>query len=79
MYKRIDKRIAKRYCIEGTHVVFAVPHKMNPESFWINGGVLLSDLVTDDINTFNKVCNSIEYYQCTSETGKYLAFYTFSD
>lgn len=79
MYKRITKRAAQSYCKTGSHVVFAVPHKMNPESFWINGGILLSDLVTDDINTFNKVCNSIEYYQCSNETGNYLAFYTYSD
>ena len=79
MYKRIDKRVARCYCTEGTHVVYAVPCKLNPDSPWVNGGDRISDYISDEYNTFNALVREITYYQCTNETGKYLAFYIDED
>ena len=74
MYKRIDRRVARRYCIGATCDVYAVPYKLNPESPWINGGALISRHVLDG-HSFESAVFEIEHYNCNSETGKYLAFY----
>lgn len=58
MYKRIDKRVARRYCTEGTHVVYAVPCKLNPDSPWVNGGDRISDYISDEYNTFDALTTS---------------------
>lgn len=73
-YKRIDKRIARRYCIGATCEVYAVPCKLNPASPWLNGGALISKLVLDGF-TFESAVAHVEYFHCSNETGKYLAFY----
>ena len=72
MLKKIDKRTARKMFNNGKKIMF-IPCKLNPCSIW-NCGVWhqLSDGVTHDFDTF---CNAVAFYNCNSETGKYLAYY----
>ena len=67
---RIDKRIARKVFKAGKDVI-AIPHKMNPNNQFFGMGAVLSR----DMGDFDKLCNQLEYYNCTGYTGRYLAFY----
>lgn len=68
---KINKAQARKLFNAGRDVV-AIPCKMDPcNQFWAMGAVLNQDMGTD----FDKACNQLEYYNCSSETGRYLAFY----
>ena len=72
MLKKIDKREARKLFNKGKKIMF-IPCKLNPYSIW-NVGIWhqLSDGTDCDFDSF---CNAVEFYNCSFETGKYLAYY----
>ena len=68
---KINKVQARKLFNSGRDVV-AIPCKMNPNNqFFAMGAVLSKNMGME----FDKACNQLEYYNCSSETGRYLAFY----
>ena len=66
-YVRINKTTARKLYETGA-VIYAVPCKLNPAGPW-------AELVALPVGNFESECNSFVYYNCTSETGKYISFY----
>ena len=81
MFIRINKKEARK-AYKNNLKVFATPCNMAPFNPW-NPAFLLyrkyrEQFILDDIgaeNDFNNMVNSLEYYNCNNETGKYTAFY----
>lgn len=71
MLKRIDKRIARKMFNDGKKVMF-IPCKINPYSIWNCGIWHKIDDGDCDFDTFS---NAVAFYNCSNETGRYLAFY----
>lgn len=77
-YIRVNKTIARRAFNAGSCVIIT-PEKVNPN--FMNGALLhycnMSDFNNriDDVNQYERVCNSIIYYNCNSELGKYLKYF----
>lgn len=70
-YKRINKATARKVHKAG-NTFLVIPCKLNPANqFFAMGSVIDKAMFPD----FDKVCNVMEYYNCTNETGRYLAFY----
>lgn len=67
-WRRISKAEAKRRFKNGEQV-YLLPHRMNPENIW------MSPFSTQGAQDFDKFCNAVVYYNCTSETGNYLSYY----
>lgn len=58
------------------YTVYMLPCKLNPDSFFINGFFkITTDFNCNDYTENLKKVRDFEYYNCNSETGKYLAFY----
>lgn len=76
--ERVNVIKAKRLFISG-HIVTVVPHKMNPQNEWFNGSFIdpkdapKHDLTTDAY--FEEYVTQSTIYNCSYETGYYLAFY----
>ena len=68
---RIDKRKARKLFEHGQDII-AIPHKLNPNNQFFACGAVLNR----DMGKFDILCNQLEYYNCSSGTGRYLAFYT---
>lgn len=68
---KINKATARKLYNNGNNIII-VPCKMNPSSPWLNSPTSNNNDNTD----FDTLCNYITYYQCSSETGQRLAFYT---
>lgn len=70
---RITKSKARKLYNAGKSVLF-IPCKLNPESFYLLG-------IWENINldgqyaSFETLCNEFTWYNCTKETGLYIAFY----
>ena len=71
--QRIDKRQARRLYNAGYDVLF-LPCNMNPVSLW---GMGIWQNLTDwgQYKDFDTLCNWYTWYNCTAETGRYIAFY----
>lgn len=69
--EKVNKTKAKKLFESGKTILF-IPHKLNPASPWSMGMEVSADS-TDC--SFNELCNAIAYYNCNTETGKYLAYY----
>lgn len=70
---RITKPQARALYSRGEAVV-AIPHKMRPDTQFFAMGAVLEKLPGGE-NNFDKLCDQLSYYNCTNETGRYLAFY----
>ncbi len=69
-YKRITKRTAERLYEMGEPVLFC-PVKLIPGGVWGNGCIVTKK----EGRTFEQILNAFEYYNCSSSTGNYTAFY----
>lgn len=52
--------------------IMIIPNKMSPNSFM---GNWTSKPTNDPAADFDKLCNAISYYNCSTETGWNLAYY----
>ena len=68
-WRRVSKPMARKLFDMGKKLILA-PCKANPLSPW---GIGVTISKKDE--SFDKVCNSFEYYNCGGELGKYAAFY----
>lgn len=74
-FKRIDKKTARRAFSNRLPVVFC-PCNLRPGEPWHPEVVIDPAREMLEGSTFDTVCNSFEWYNCTlNETGKYTAFY----
>lgn len=77
LYIRINKTIARKAFNSGSCVVIA-PVNANP-NFWHGSLIHFCNINYTDIlgvaGQFERVCNSIIYYNCNNELGKYLKYY----
>lgn len=69
MYKRIDKRIARKLYNNNIPVLI-IPCKCNPGGAWLTG----IEMIKYD-RTFDQFVNEFTYYNCNYELGYYPAFY----
>lgn len=69
-YAEITKRQARERYEEGK-VVRLMASKLNPHSYWVEP-LPISKI---ENKTFEQVCNSFIYYNCSKETGKAIKFY----
>ena len=69
-YTRITKQTAERLYKIGQPVLFC-PVKLIPGGAWGNGCIVTKQ----EGRTFEQVLNAFEYYNCSSSTGYYTAFY----
>ena len=72
--ERISKIKAAELYNNGFDVLF-IPCKLNPENNFYNLGIWQNQFLDGQYNSFEKLLNAFEYYNCTNETGKYTAFY----
>ena len=70
-YIRTNKATARRIFNSG-HDIIAIPCKLNPANQFFAMGAVLN---VSFIESFENACNSLTYYNCSSETGRYLSFY----
>lgn len=68
--ERISKATARKLYNQGIPV-YACPCKLRPGRPW-SPEVMFP---TDTGRTFDQLVNAATFYNCTPETGKYLAFY----
>ena len=73
-YRRIDKRVARRLYDAGEDVLF-IPCNMRPDNMWGLGIVENKNNIGNDGTDFDKLVMYYEWYNCTNETGRYVAFY----
>lgn len=66
------KDTARKMWEKGEVDVYVLPNKMIPDNMWQSPSMI----PTDEYYTFDSFCNSYMYYNCNSELGKTLAFYT---
>lgn len=71
MYTQVRKDTARKLFNLGT-VIYALPCNMCLGNAWMMPFRMSSEHDED----FDKIVNAIEYYNCNSETGSYLRFYT---
>lgn len=73
IYTRISKRTAKKMYNDGKSV-YIVPCKVyaNDNNYWIKPYEIK---INKDIDPFDRIVNSFEYYNCNHELGYYTAFY----
>ena len=69
MYKRIDKRIARKLYDQGVPVLI-IPHKCSPRGAWVTGFEMINNG-----RAFDAFVNEFTYYNCCNESGYYPAFY----
>lgn len=76
-YIRVSRKIANK-AFNGGSTVLIAPVNTNP-NFWHGLLVHYCNIDYDDIlgvaGQFDRVCNSIIYYNCNSELGKYLKYF----
>lgn len=70
-WERISKREAQKRYESGEEILFS-PVNMHLDGVW-SSVVILSHENAE--GTFEQVVNNCMYYNCTHETGKYLAYY----
>jgi hypothetical protein len=72
--ERISKTTARKLYDAGNEVLF-IPCKLNPENNFYNLGMWQRNDLWGQYETFEKLCNAFEYYNCNNEAGSYTAFY----
>ena len=72
--KRINKTTARKLYSAGADVLF-IPCKLNPENNFYRLGIWENKNLCGQHETFEKLCNEFEYYNCRPDTGNYIAFY----
>lgn len=70
-YTRINRTEAKNRFEKG-EVIYALPCKANPNSYWFQKNLSLSK---ETHATFGIADNVATYYNCCAELGRYLAYY----
>jgi hypothetical protein len=70
-YQKVNKMQAHAAFLSGKEII-AIPCKLNPANQFFSMGAVLDNR---NFPSFEKACNQLEYYSCSSETGRYLAFY----
>lgn len=77
LYVRVNKKIARTAFNCGSCVIIT-PVNVNP-NFWHGLLVHYCNIDYDDIfgvvGQFERVCNAIEYYNCSNELGHYLKYF----
>lgn len=68
-WERISKTSAKKLFNEHKELLGVIPHNMHPENKF------MPPFVPHDEDDFEKFCNSVAYYNCNNEAGKYLSYY----
>lgn len=71
---RISKTVARKLYNAGCDVLF-IPCNLNPENNFYNLGIWENKTLVGQYDSFEKLVNSFEFYNCNNETGKYTAFY----
>lgn len=71
---RISKTVARKLYNAGRDVLF-IPCNLNPENNFYNLGIWENKTLVGQYDSFEKLVNSFEFYNCNNETGKYTAFY----
>lgn len=71
---RISKTAARKLYNAGRDVLF-IPCNLNPENNFYNLGIWENKMLVGQYDSFEKLVNSFEFYNCNNETGKYTAFY----
>lgn len=71
-FKQIRKDVAKNYYNNGRSI-YAMPCKMRPCRSW--GGPNWWNKEYNDGKPFDTLYNEYSYYNCNSETGRYIHFY----
>lgn len=72
--KRVNKTTAKKLYNAGNDVLF-IPCKLNPLNNFYNLGIWENKTLLNQFETFEKLVNAFEYYNCRPDTGRYTAFY----
>lgn len=72
--KRVNKTVAKRLYNSGVDVLF-IPCNLHPENNFYCLGIWENIQLDGQYNTFEQLYNAFMYYNCTPETGRYIAFY----
>lgn len=67
-YEKITKTQARKMHAEGK-AVFCLPSKVCTNSIWWQPAEIKTE------QTFDWFCNTYEYYNCNTETGKRITFY----
>lgn len=70
--KKVNKSVARRAYNAGKKVAIC-PCYVSPFSMWF-GGFYTNDGADSSID-FDKLCNTISYYNCNEELGRTLAYY----
>ena len=70
-HERVSKAQARRLFAANFTPIFSCPCKLRP------GGPRSPEIMfpTDTDATFDQLVNAATYYNCTPETGRYLAYY----
>lgn len=69
--KRVNKPTARKMFHDG-YTLTLCPCKMRPDSPWGVGSIINKE--TAD-NTFDRLVNAFEWYNCGAETGYYASYY----
>lgn len=77
MLRKIRKDRARKLFNEG-RAIKIIPCRANPASIWMGFIEIQKDLPfakEHEGNTFDKIVNAFEYYNCNPEMGRYAHFY----
>lgn len=74
--QQISKPAARKLFADGVEV-FIQSSNLHPFGMWstAHGMKYNPDEPDTALEQFNVICNSFSYYNCTSETGRYIHFY----
>lgn len=72
--RRVDKRIARKLYNEGKDVMFC-PCNMRPDHTFGMGILENKDWLGNEGKSFDEVSDWYTWYNCNSETGRYVAYY----
>ena len=72
VFTRVSKREAEKRFNAGEEICL-VPCKVDPRNEW---GVLYCVEKDEEHEDFEKIVNAFSYYNCNSELGNYVAYYT---
>ena len=75
--RRTKKAAEKDY--NAGYTVYIVPVNMPLRSMWSEPARANKEGYDYINKTFQQICNSVEYYQCNAECGRYLKYYTMAD
>lgn len=76
--KQVSKRTARKLWEEGKEIYFH-PSNMWFDNMWQHPMPASKDGYSFAGHTFDQVCDSFYYYNCNSESGKYIHFFIKED